>query len=90
MTGIALFYIMLRPELLRGPLWKHPITILLLLHILWALITTIGASHVVVSLKYMAAKIWFSCVFFFLTLYIIRDRRQFRLLFWLLFLPTLG
>ncbi|MEZ4987541.1 MAG: O-antigen ligase family protein [Saprospiraceae bacterium] len=65
---------------------RHPLTLLLLLHIGWLVATTITSALLLVSVKFLLAKIWYVVTFFFLTAYIIRTEadvdRFFRFFFW--------
>ena len=59
---------------------KHPITILALLHLVWIALTTIFSQDLIVSTKYLLAKIWYVVPFYFLPLYLLRKEKDFRLL----------
>lgn len=65
----------------------HPITLLLLAHVTWIFATTLSSELFLVSLKFSLAKTWYVVVFFFLTGYLIRDERDFKTIFWLVFIP---
>lgn len=55
------------PQLLNKKFLTHPITIILLIHLFWVLITTLNSSNFIVSFKYFLAKTWYIVVFYFIT-----------------------
>jgi len=46
--------------------WRHPVSIAILLNLAWILITSLTSSLPVVSLKFFLARLWFVCGFYFL------------------------
>jgi len=54
------------PQLLNKKFLTHPITIILLFHLYWVLITTLNSSNFIVSFKYFLAKTWYIVVFYFI------------------------
>lgn len=68
---------------------RHPITIALLIHLSWILLTQLYTVDNVVSLKYFLAKSWYIGVFYFLTSVLIKGREQFTKAFWVLFIPLI-
>ena len=66
---------------------RHPLSLLVLLHLGWIFITTITSDLFVVSFKFFLAKLWYISTFFFLTAYLIRDERDFKRFFWVFFWP---
>ena len=66
---------------------RHPLSILLLLHLAWIGFTTLYSYEVIVSLKYLLAKFWYIVVYFFMAGSILRSRADYRRFFWLIFVP---
>jgi putative inorganic carbon (HCO3(-)) transporter len=65
---IAVFYIIFRllsPVRLDGKIFRHPLTILILLDISWMILSTIFSEMPVISLKRTVVRITFMIVFFF-------------------------
>jgi O-antigen ligase len=54
------------PHLLSKKFLTHPITIILLIHLFWVLLTTLNSSNFIVSFKYFLAKTWYIVVFYFI------------------------
>jgi O-antigen ligase len=63
---VATAYFLKHFHAMRGDFFKHPITILLLLHVSWTLITMTTSMQFVYSLKFFIAKIWYVVTFYFL------------------------
>lgn len=70
------------PEVVR-----HPISIVILINLLWILITSITSEMPFVSLKFFIARVWFVSVFFYLMTQLMRRRRNIKLYFWLYMIP---
>ena len=68
---------------------KHPITIILLLHLAWIGVVTVTSSNLLVSVKYLLAKTWYIVVFYFMTGLLIRSEKDFKKLFWWFFIPLM-
>ena len=72
---------------IKGDFYKHPITIFVILHLLWTFVTTLHSYDFLVSFKFLLAKFWYVFVFYFLAGYILRTEKDFRKLFWFFFFP---
>ncbi len=61
MAGIMLMYLI--NQLSKGisdkGFFRHPITQIILLQLLWMLVTTLSSTDVVVSVKYLISRLWF-------------------------------
>lgn len=90
LLGCGTVFLLLNPRLLRAPFWKHPLTLLVLVHLAWIAYATVSSTHPLVSLKYLAAKTWFLGAYFFAAAYLLREHSTVRKLVWLLFVPTLA
>ncbi len=67
LTGIALLKLPLQIGKKTAGILLHPITLLLLAHIGWMLITTLTSQQHTISVKFFLAKIWFVVPFYFLS-----------------------
>ncbi len=71
---------------------SHPVTKLVILHILWIALTTITSSDPVVSVKFLLSRFWFVSVFFFIASQILKSNETQRKTVWLYilgFIPVL-
>jgi O-antigen ligase len=68
---------------------RHPITLALLAHLAWIVVTTVTSQDFYISFKYLLAKGWYLIVFFFLAGRFLNEERDFKLLLWWFFVPLL-
>lgn len=66
----------------RRPLYRHPVTLLLLAMLAWMFFTSITSELPWVSIKYTLARIWFVVPFFFAAAHFFKDPRRIRQFFW--------
>lgn len=57
---------------------KHPVTVLLLLSLVWMLITSLFSQIPLASLKHTVARVWFVTPFFFACAQFFKDKRRIR------------
>ena len=62
-------------------LFKHPITIAILLFLLWTLITCITSEIPLVSFKLIASRFWFIIPFYFGAIYAFKEPKMFKQFF---------
>ncbi len=85
-----IFYMLMKKETVTHTFLMHPITLILIIHYIWILVTTIFSEDIVISLKWLLAKTWYLITFYFLASVIIKNTNDFKKAFWCLFVPTLG
>jgi len=61
---------------------KHPVTIFIILNLLWMLITAFTSQIHVVSFKYFISRLWFVIPMFFVGIMLYKDHRNIRKFFW--------
>lgn len=83
-------YLLANPKVLPQGFVKHPILQVLYLHLLWIGVCVIYSQFFVVSLKFLLAKTWYITVFVFLTALFVKNERQYKAIFWCLFVPLLA
>jgi O-antigen ligase len=74
----------------RGDFARHPLTLLLILHVFWIGVTTLTSDLQFVSVKFLLAKLWYVVTFFFLAGHILQGESDYRRFFWTLFWPQLA
>lgn len=87
LMGAAMLYYLANPHQLSRRLFNHPITTVLLLHVLWIGLSAVYSQVPLVSVKFFISKIWYVVVFFFLTTLFVKTENQFKPLFWCLAIP---
>ena len=90
LMGIYLLQALKYPSTLRNNFLRHPITLLLLLHLGWIAITTITSDQLIVSIKYLLAKTWYIVVFYFMAGYFLQTDKDIRRFFWWILIPLLS
>jgi O-antigen ligase len=68
---------------------RHPVTLALLMHLTWIIVTAITSQDFYISFKYLLAKGWYLIVFYFLAAHFLNEERDFKDLLWWFFLPLL-
>ncbi|HBZ66637.1 MAG TPA: hypothetical protein DEO70_07350 [Bacteroidales bacterium] len=70
--------------------WKilrHPISVVILIQLLWMLLTCINSEIPIVSFKYLLSRLWFVVPFFFMGVLLFRDHRFIWRFFWAYLIP---
>ena len=68
---------------------NHPVTIAIIINLIWLGITVLTSEIPIVSLKFMIARLWFVVPFYFIGILIFRNIRNIKLFNWLYVLPLL-
>ncbi len=90
MVGLMLvyiFYFIKNFKTLKPDFFKHPMTILLLLHVAWIMITSVTSLDQVVSVKFLLAKLWYVVVFYFLAGHVLKTEKALKTFFWVVLIP---
>lgn len=86
---VYLFYSFRRGVRLNGTFLRHPLTLLIILHLGWVFFATLYSNMLLVSLKFSLAKTWYIVVFYFMAGSLLKTEKEQRLFFWIIFLPIL-
>ena len=78
-TAAYFLVILVKPKSAVIPL-RNPITMLIIIHVLWIGLTSITSENPIVSVKFFLAKIWYVVPFYFAFFLFIRNRKQMNLL----------
>lgn len=92
MVGLMLagFLLLLRhAKEFDGRFVRHPLTLLLLLHLGWIAVSALLSNQFVVSIKFLLAKLWYVATFFFLASRMLDGERDIKRFFWAVFLPLI-
>lgn len=93
LLGGVLVLFLMKIFLERGfdrKIMTHPVTIVILLGLLWMFITMLTSSMPVVSLKFMIARLWFVIPFYFLGTQLFKRYENITLFNWLYIVPLTG
>lgn len=64
-------------------IFKHPISIIIFIQLIWMLITSLTSMDIVVSLKYLTARLWFVLSSYFLMTYLFKDINNIKRFIWM-------
>jgi len=90
LMGVFLLYVLRNGKRLNTDFLRHPITLLLLLHIGWTLVCTVNSASFFVSLKFFLAKLWYVITFYFLGGLLLKKEKDIRSLFWWVLIPLIA
>ncbi|MCB0579406.1 MAG: O-antigen ligase family protein [Phaeodactylibacter sp.] len=82
---VGLAYVVRHGKEADGRFVRHPITLLLFLHLAWLVVAAIHSQEWVVSVKFLLAKTWYVATFFFLAAHLLDGEREIRQFFWAVF-----
>ncbi len=87
-TGAAVLWALQRPPASwRMERLLHPVSILLLAHLGWILLTALTAQNKFFAIKFFLAKLWYVIPFYFLAGSLLRQPRHMRWLIWVVGIP---
>jgi O-antigen ligase len=71
-------------------IFKHPITIAIVINLIWLLFTSITSSMPVVSFKFLLARLWFVVCFYFLATQLFKNYKNYKIYFWAYIIPLIA
>lgn len=86
---VYFFYTLKNYKSLDTRFFRHPITVLLFVHLAWTFVTMLTSSLFFVSLKFCLAKLWYVTTFYFMAGLILKKIKDIKQLFWVFVLPLL-
>ena len=66
---------------------KHPVTIAIIIYLLWMCLTSLTSSMPTVSIKYTIARLWFVVAFYFVATQIFKKRENINIWIWIFTVP---
>jgi O-Antigen ligase len=90
LMGVYGIYVLRHGKEMDSSFVRHPLTLILVLHLFWVFTTTITSSLFLVSLKFSLAKLWYIVTFFFLAGSILKNEKDFKTFFWCILIPLLS
>lgn len=61
---------------------RHPVTLIIILQLVWIVFTTLASTHTAVSLKFLVARLAYLLVFYFIFLHLFHNPKQIRRFMW--------
>lgn len=69
---------------------RHPVTIIIMLQLIWIFFTSLTSEIPLVSFKFFIARLWFVIPFYFLGILLFRNIENIKRFSWLYVIPLLG
>ncbi|MBP8823393.1 MAG: O-antigen ligase family protein [Flavobacteriales bacterium] len=85
MVALMLLFVLklaLEGGVVEPRVWRHPVTVAILLQLGWMALCVLPSSMPMVSLKYLTARLWFVCTMYFMATRIFSERRNMHRFFW--------
>ncbi len=89
MFGILLLFIirLLYEGKIAKEIFRHPVSIAIIFNLAWLGITCFTSSMPLVSFKFLLARMWFVCTFYFLGILLFKNFNNIKKLIWLSVIP---
>jgi putative inorganic carbon (HCO3(-)) transporter len=89
MFGVLLLFILklLHERFYDHRIMKHPVTIAIVINLVWIFITCFTSEIPIVSIKFMIARLWFVIPFYFAGILLFMDLKNVRKFQWLYIIP---
>jgi len=69
--------------------WRHPLSIAVIINLLWIGITTMTSELPIVSLKFLLSRLWFVIPFYFIISQLFKQFNKIHLFLWLYIIPLI-
>ncbi|PCI99214.1 MAG: hypothetical protein COB15_04645 [Flavobacteriales bacterium] len=92
MFGVMLlfFFKLIHEKKFDSKIIKHPITLAILVNIVWVAITSLTSEMPIVSLKFLLARIWFVVCFYFIMTQLFTEKRNYKKFLWAYIISLTG
>ena len=89
MFGVMLlfFFKLFYHKSFDAKIFRHPVTIAIIINLVWILITSITSTMPLVSFKFLLARLWFVVCFYFITTQLFKNFNNYKLFFWSYLIP---
>ncbi len=83
--GIMLIFLLkqLHQSTIERSVMKHPITISIIIYLIWIFVTSITSELPIVSFKFLISRLWYILVFYFLGIQLFKDYANIKRFIWL-------
>ena len=75
LTAMAALILIIHNRKRLNSSFRHPLVIIILIQLVWIMITVIYSTGILVSFKYLLAKVWYLLAFVAAPVYLFRDRK---------------
>jgi len=87
--GIMIIFILkqLHKNTIQSQIIKHPVTIAIIIYLIWIFVTSITSEMPVVSFKFLISRLWFIIAFYFIGTQLFKEYKNIKLFYWLYIIP---
>jgi len=87
--GIMIIFILkqLHHNTMDIQVMKHPITIAIIINLVWIFVTSVTSEIPVVSFKFLISRLWFVITFYFIGTQLFREYANIKKFYWLYIIP---
>jgi putative inorganic carbon (HCO3(-)) transporter len=87
--GIMILFILkqLHKNAIASEVMKHPITIAIIINLVWLFVTCFTSEIPIVSFKFLISRLWFVISFYFIATQLFKDYANIKRFFWLYMIP---
>jgi len=89
LTALVFLLVLQKGNSISSKYITHPISISLLIHVAWIAITVYFSGDLMLSVKYLLAKIWYIVPAFYLTIKLVESVKDVKTIIWCTLLPLL-
>jgi len=91
MFGVLLLFILklLQERFYDPKIMRHPVTIAIIINLVWILITCFTSKLPIVSIKFMVARLWFVIPFYFAGILLFTNLKNIKKFQWLYIIPLI-
>jgi putative inorganic carbon (hco3(-)) transporter len=84
---LVFFFQIFAKQRIDRRIMNHPLTIALLINLIWLFATAVTSTMILVSLKFVLARIWFLVAFYFLACQLFANYKNISKFFWIYIIP---
>jgi O-antigen ligase len=66
---------------------KHPVTIAIIINLVWIIITSLTSEMPIISFKFLLARLWFVVCFYFIGIQLFKFKNNYKLFYWAYIIP---
>lgn len=70
--------------------WFHPVSVIIILQLIWMFVTSVSSELMLVSFKYLLARLWFVVPIYFLGIMVFKSEKRIRQFLLLFMVPLAG
>ncbi|MDT8411144.1 MAG: O-antigen ligase family protein [Vicingaceae bacterium] len=91
MFGVMLlfFFKLFYHKSFDAKIFRHPVSIAIIINLIWIFITSITSTMPIVSFKFLLARMWFVVCFYFIATQLFKNYKNYKVYFWAYIIPLI-